>query len=67
MVDHSTITTADKLACVQRELAMRRNVYPKWVASGRMKQMAADKEIAVMEAILADIRAKDALEKSSIY
>lgn len=50
----SDITAADKLACVNRELAMRRNVYPKFVSSGRMSQQKADREIAVMEAIVTE-------------
>lgn len=33
---------ADQIACVKRELAMRRSAYPKWVAAGRMEQAAAD-------------------------
>lgn len=50
----SEITNADKLACARRELAMRKNVYPKWVGSGRMKQEAADRELKVMAAIVDD-------------
>ena len=42
----------EQIRCVARELALRRNVYPKWVEKGRMKQDAADKEIATMEAVL---------------
>lgn len=49
-----TFTTADKRAAIQRELKMRRRVYPKWVRDGRMAAADADREIAVMEAILAD-------------
>ena len=49
-----TFTTADKRAALQRELKMRRRVYPKWVRDGRMAAADADREIAVMEAILAD-------------
>lgn len=29
------ITTADKLACAQRELKMRQHVYPRWIEAGR--------------------------------
>ena len=50
------IKPIDKLRCVEREIAMRKAVYPKWVESGRMKQAKADHEIAVMEAIADDIR-----------
>lgn len=48
------ITAAEKLACVTRELNMRRRVYPRWVESGKMTQAKADHEIRVMEAIAAD-------------
>jgi len=48
------ITNEDKLKCVRRELAMRRNVYPKWVSSNRMKQEQADHEIAVMATVVED-------------
>lgn len=33
---------------------MRRSLYPKWVANGRMTQQEADDRIAVMEAIAKD-------------
>lgn len=43
---------ADLLACARRELAMRRKVYPRQVALGRMKQSDADRETAHMAAIV---------------
>ena len=48
------ITPADKRACLERELRMRRRVYPRWVQAGKLSQAEADREITVMEAILAD-------------
>lgn len=48
------ITHDDKRACIEREIKMRRRLYPRWVEKGTMTQAQADKEIAVMEAILAD-------------
>lgn len=39
------------VACAGREVGLRKGVYPKWVASGRMTQEQADKEIAMMETI----------------
>ncbi len=51
-----TITATDKRKCAERELAMRRGVYPRWVVKGRMKQEVADREIAIMEAIVEDYR-----------
>jgi hypothetical protein len=50
----ATITIYDKLACVQRELRMRREVYPRRVVNKKMSQAQADREIAVMEAIVDD-------------
>ncbi len=50
------VTPAEKLKSVERELGMRRQVYPRRVAEGKMKQEAADREIAVMEAIADDYR-----------
>ena len=35
--------------CCAREAALRVNVYPKWVASGRMTQEKADEEIKLMQ------------------
>lgn len=50
------ITSADKLACVERELKMRRRVYPRWIEDGRMSAGKAAHEIAAMEAIVADYK-----------
>jgi len=48
------ITHDDKRACIEREIKMRKRVYPRWVEKGTMTQAQADREIATMEAILAD-------------
>lgn len=48
------ITDADKLACAERELKMRKRVYGRWVEEGRMSAGKAAHEIACMEAIVAD-------------
>ncbi len=47
-----SISFADQIACVRREIAMRERVYPKWVNAGRMKAEAAEREIAAMRAVL---------------
>lgn len=49
MIDAQT-----KLKAIQRELAFRQNLYPKWVAAGRISQEKADHEIEVMKAIAKD-------------
>lgn len=45
-----------QIECVEREIDMRRRVYPRWVAAGKMQQAKADNEIAVMEAVAATLR-----------
>ena len=50
----SEVTRDDKIKCLRRELAFRRNVYRKRVAEHRMHQWQADRELAIMEAVLAD-------------
>ena len=51
-----TITLAEQIACVERELAMRRRAYPKWVTAKRMSQESADREITAMTAVLATLK-----------
>jgi hypothetical protein len=56
MTAPATFSIADQIACVRREIGMRERVYPKWVAGGRMKQDAADRELAAMRAVLATLQ-----------
>lgn len=49
-------TAAEKLVCLEREIKMRKRVYPRWVSDRRMSQAKADDEISVMEAIAEDYR-----------
>lgn len=51
------VPLSDQIACVEREIAMRRRVYPNWVASGRLRQAAADEELRRMEAVRDTLRA----------
>lgn len=50
------VSLQDQLKCVKREAAMRRNVYPKWVASGKWTQEQANREIAAMDAVVETIQ-----------
>lgn len=43
---------------VERELAQRDRVYRLWIANGKMKQETADKQIARMRAVLANLQAQ---------
>ena len=51
-------TLDDMIACAEREVGMRRRVYPHWVASKKMSQARADEEIAKMQAIANHLRAQ---------
>lgn len=44
------------IECVERELKLRRRVYPRRVAEKQMTQEMADREIAMMESIAEILR-----------
>ena len=50
------ISLEQQIKCVGREIGLRRNVYPKFLMSGRITQEKADYEIAAMEAVLATLQ-----------
>ena len=52
------ITIADIIKEIQRELNMRKKVFPTWVLQGRISQAISDKRIKIMEEILADYQEK---------
>lgn len=45
------IDILQQIEAVDREIRMRRRVYPRWVGAGKMSQQKADHEIACMEAV----------------
>jgi hypothetical protein len=45
-----------QIKAVEREIAMRRGVYPRWVTNKKMSQEKADFEIEAMEAVLATLK-----------
>lgn len=45
-----------QIRSAEREVRMRERVYPGWVERGRMKQSAADQEIALMKAIVETLK-----------
>lgn len=47
-------TNTEKLACVERELKLRKSVYPRWVGKGKMTIEQARREIELMQGIVAD-------------
>lgn len=50
------IPIEEQIAEVEREIAMRRRVYPGWVRAGRMDADTADRRIAAMQAVLDTLR-----------
>lgn len=50
-VSNARPSLKDCLACAERELAMRKRVYPAWVRAGKMDANAAAKELAGMAEI----------------
>lgn len=53
------ISRDEKRSCAERELKMRKRLYPRWVAAGKMTQAWADREILVMTAIMEDYAQPD--------
>lgn len=45
------VSLSDQLQSVRREVAMRKRVYPRWIASGKMTPELAAREIAAMQAV----------------
>lgn len=56
-------TTTEKRAAVEREITLRKRVYPRRVEDGKMSQKLADAQIAVMEAIAEDYRLIECKER----
>lgn len=51
----SPITTPDMLDELRRELALRQRLYPAWIAKGTLAKPKADRQIAVLKAVIAKI------------
>ncbi len=49
-------TLADQQREIERELALRRRVYPEWVLRGRMTQAESNRRTASLEAALETIK-----------
>lgn len=49
-------TIEEQIAEVEREIAMRRRVYPRLVEIKKTSQAKADRQLAVLEAVLATLQ-----------
>jgi hypothetical protein len=56
LFDSRAVPLHEQVAAAEREVRMRQRVYPGWIAKGRMKSDAADREIAAMQAIVRTLR-----------
>jgi hypothetical protein len=56
------VTLEQQVAAVAREIAMRRNVYPRWVAAGKMEQAEAEHQVAAMNAVIATLKDYQAMQ-----
>jgi hypothetical protein len=50
------LTLDDQIRCVEREIVMRKAVYPRRVVDGKMSQEKARHELAAMQAVLETLR-----------
>jgi len=58
----AAVPLADQLAAVNREIGLRRRVYPGWVRQKKMTEGQANAEIAAMEAVAETLRALSGCE-----
>jgi hypothetical protein len=56
-------TNAEKLREVEREIGMRKRVYPSFVARGKLRQEDADRQIAIMQEVAEGLRITVDLER----
>lgn len=53
---HAEVTLSNQIACLARELHMRKRIYPKWVEIGKISPGQSKHEISAMEAALATLK-----------
>ena len=56
MPDLLPVSREEMVSEVQREIALRRRVYPRWVDAGKLKLDRAERQIAVLEAVVEELR-----------
>lgn len=59
-------STEEIIKEVQREINMRKRVFPTWVLQGRITQQQSDKRIGIFEKILEDYKQKLETENKQI-
>lgn len=56
MMPQRTFKAMELAECARRELVQRQRVYPRLIASGRMSEMEAERQLAMMREILRILR-----------
>jgi hypothetical protein len=56
MDDLFPVSVEDKIKCLEREMALRELLYPKWIKEGSISEKKAGRELLVMRAILNDYK-----------
>lgn len=59
----TNITFEDMIKCVEREIGMRKKVYPRWVEAKKISQEKADFEIKCMTAFLDQLKIAKSITK----
>ncbi len=62
----SVVSQELKLREVEREIAMRKRLYPRWVRDGRITAEQAHRAIGIMEAIAADYAPRDLFDQDTV-
>jgi hypothetical protein len=61
-----TVPLERQIACLRREVGLRKRVYPRWIQNGRMTQEQADSQIEAMEAAQATLERVRDEEKARV-
>ena len=54
MLDLRSFTNRQKLQAIRREIKVRKWLYPRWIAQGKMREGHAEYELAIMYEIAND-------------
>lgn len=51
-----TVPIEAQVRCVERELRLRQEHYPRWIQKGKLREAKAREELEAMEAVLETLR-----------
>ncbi len=54
------VSLAEQVSCIEREIAMRERVYPRWVSIGKMTARKAEFEMDAIKAVLETLKSAGA-------